>query len=114
MYKRLKETFCDLIVLVHRMKLNPCCFKASLMQDKVLYIVITKVKDIRLNIGDNWKGEEKRKIINANFIETEKKKNQKHIKIGIFLMVLAPVLYVLVFVTLGIIYCNITGNSFFL
>lgn len=54
------------------------------------------------------------KKTNTNFIETEKKKNQKHIRIGIFLMVLAPVLYVLVFVTLGIIYCNITGNNFFL
>lgn len=95
------------------MKLNPCCFKASLMQDKVLYIVITKVKDISLNMVDNEKGERSMKKTNTNFIETEKKKNQKHIRIGIFLMVLAPVLYVLVFVTLGIIYCNITGNNFF-
>lgn len=53
------------------------------------------------------------KKTSANFIETEKKKNQKHIRIGIILMVLAPVIYVLVFVTLGIIYCNITGNNFF-
>ncbi|MEE1281363.1 MAG: hypothetical protein UHK60_03780 [Acutalibacteraceae bacterium] len=54
------------------------------------------------------------KKTNTDFIETEKKKNQKHIKIGIFLMILALVVYVLVFVTLGIIYCNITGNSFFM
>lgn len=53
------------------------------------------------------------KKTNTDFIETEKKKNQKHIRIGIFLMVVALILYVLVFVILGIIYCNITGNNFF-
>lgn len=83
------------------------------MQDMILYIVITKVKDISLNMVDNEKGERSMKKTNVNFIETEKNKNQKHIKIGIFLMILALVLYMLVFITLGIIYCNITGNSFF-
>lgn len=43
----------------------------------------------------------------------QKKKSKFLIKIGIWLMVLAPILFLTVFFAVGLVYCSITGQPLF-
>lgn len=48
-----------------------------------------------------------------DFYLSQKKKSKLLIKTGIWLMVLAPIFFLTVFFTVGLVYCIITGQPLF-